>query len=147
MHGAARVLYVGRVVRSKDLPTLLRVLRVPVGLGDERLDGVPAPESGPRLPIRGEHPVPLLEGHRAADLARLLPRAGHVEPDPALALKGEHPVVERANEHEVAVRPLQQIGCDIGLELRIVRAIGVDDPEKSLFCRPLTPPEPACVPE
>src|SRR5207247_11174105 len=50
------VVDVACAVMVRHLPTLLRVLSVPEGLRDVRLDRVPAQESHPPIPIRGETP-------------------------------------------------------------------------------------------
>src|SRR5439155_1044796 len=131
----------GSVV-ARHLPTPLRVFRVPVRLGDDGLEGEAPNKGTARLAVRGEDPVPFLEGHRAADLARFLALARHVEADATLALKGKHPVVEDADHDEVAGRLLQGRGRQLRLPFRIVGAVEVDDSEKLLFGRPLTPPEP-----
>src|SRR5213594_1850881 len=68
--GDRHVVDVPRSVVIRHLPALLWILRVAVRLGHQRRDGEAAPEGGPRLSIRREHPVPLLEGHRAAHLGR-----------------------------------------------------------------------------
>src|SRR5206468_4120752 len=72
--GDRHVVDVPRSVVVRHLPALLWILRVAVCLGDQGRDGEAAPEGGPRLSIRREHPVPLLEGHRAAHLGRFLSR-------------------------------------------------------------------------
>src|SRR5438552_4328577 len=131
----------GSVV-ARHLSTPLRVFRVPVRLGDDGLEREAPNKGTARLAVRGEDPVPFLEGHRAADLARFLALARHVEADATLALKGKHPVVEDADHDEVAVRLLQGRGRQLRLPLRIVGAVELDDSEKLLFGCPLTPPEP-----
>src|SRR3989475_433479 len=145
--GDRHVVDIAGPVVVRHLPALLRILGVSIRLSDQRRDGEASPQGGPRLPIRREDPVPLLEGHRAAYLGRLLSGAWNVESDPPLPLEGEHPVVQRADEDEVSVRALQEVRRDPRLELRIVGAVGVDDPEKPFFGRALTPPELACAPE
>src|SRR5437016_3430350 len=131
----------GSVV-ARHLPAALRVFRVPVRLGDDGLEREAPDEGAARLAVRGEDPVPFLEGHRATDLARFLALARYVEADAALALEGEHPVVEDADHDEVAVRLLQGRGGQLRLPLRIVGAVELDDAEKVLFGRALTPLEP-----
>ena len=131
---------------ARHLAAALRILRVPVRLGNQRLEGESLPERRPGLAVRGEDPVPFLEGHRAPDLARFLARAWHIEADAALALEREHAGIERADEDEVPVRRPQRIRRKLRFELGIVRAIEVDDSEHSFFRRSVTPANSAVVP-
>src|SRR2546426_10074214 len=97
--------------------------------------------------MRRESPARLPDASRAPSWGPSLSVPGNEDPDPPLPREGEHPVVQRADEDEVSVRALQEVRRDPRLELRIVGAVGVDDPEKPFFGRALTPPELACAPE
>ena len=130
----------------RHLTAVLRILGVPVGLGDQRLEGESPPDGGPGLAVRREDPVPLLEGHRAPNLARLLSRARHVETDSTLALQREHARVERPDQDEVAIRRLQDFRRELRFHLGIIRPVHVDDAEHAFFGRPLTPANLAVVP-
>src|SRR5439155_791861 len=120
----------------------LGVRGVSVGLRDERLDREAAPDRRPGFTVRREDPIPLLEGHRAPHLARLFPRARHVEPDAPLALEGQHPRIERADEDEVSIPHQEEIRRELRLQLRIVGPVDVDDAEEVFLGRPLTPSDP-----
>src|SRR2546428_6160595 len=56
-------------VVARHLSNPFRVFRGPLSLGDDGLEREAPAEGAARLATRGEDPVPLLEGHRAADLA------------------------------------------------------------------------------
>src|SRR6267143_4167380 len=133
-------------VMARHLAAALRIQRVPVRLGNQRLKGESLPERGPGLAVRREDPVPFLESHRTPDLASLLPRARYVEADSALALEREHARVERSDEDEMPVRGLQDVRRKLRLELRVIRPVDVDDAKHTFFGPSLTPANPPDVP-